>query len=74
MVKGKFAYEDSQALYPIDIEIDDDSMLADGLIADSRIIGLIDELDSDGGDESYVEDEDPGLTLQSLGMLYDGEE
>lgn len=74
MVKGKFAYEDSQALYPIDIEMDDDSMLADGLIADSRIIGLIDELDGGGEDESYMDDEDSGLTLQSLGMLYDGEE
>lgn len=73
MVKGKFSYEDSQALYPIDIEIDDDSMLADGLIPDSRIIGLIDELDVGGGYESYTDDEDPDLTLQSLGMQFDDE-
>ena len=30
----------------IDIEIDDESVLADGMIADSRIVKLIDELEA----------------------------
>ncbi|HLP80650.1 MAG TPA: hypothetical protein VK141_01510 [Nitrosomonas sp.] len=29
----------------VDIDIDDDSVLADGMIPDSRIVQLIDELD-----------------------------
>lgn len=38
-------------------DIDDDSVLADGMIPDSRIVGLIDELE-ESCDELDAEDED----------------
>lgn len=68
MVNRNFSFENPEAFYPI--EMDDDSVLADGMIPDSRIIGLIDKLDATGSYESDADDEDPGLTLESLGVQY----
>lgn len=68
MMNSKFSFENPEAFYSI--EMDDDSVLADGMIPDSRIIGLIDELDATGSYESDADDEDPGLTLKSLSVQY----
>ncbi|WP_297325059.1 hypothetical protein [Nitrosomonas sp.] len=49
----------------IDIDIDDESVLADGMIPDSRIVKLIDELvTNDDSDD----DEDLENTLEFLGV------
>jgi hypothetical protein len=72
MANRNFSFENPEAFYLI--EMDDDSVLADGMIPDSRIIGLIDELGATGRYESDADDEDPGLTLESLGVQYDEDE
>lgn len=51
------SFDDEDNADPSDI--DDDSVLADGMIADSRIVELIDEL-AVGSDELDVEDDDAG--------------
>ncbi|MBX9637322.1 MAG: hypothetical protein K2Q45_07210 [Nitrosomonas sp.] len=45
-------------------DIDDDSVLADGMIPDSRIVGLIDELE-DSCDQLDAEDEDDEIIADS---------
>lgn len=45
-------------------DIDDDSVLADGMIPDSRIVGLIDELE-ESCDELDAEDEDDEIIVDS---------
>ena len=45
-------------------DIDDDSVLADGMIPDSRIVGLIDELE-ESCDELDAEDEDDEIVADS---------
>lgn len=69
-MKNKFMFEHPEEFYPT--EMDDDSVLADGMIPDSRIIGLIDELDIT--DEDYdADDEDSEMALKSIGMKLDDE-
>lgn len=62
-------FEHPEEFYPT--EMDDDSVLADGMIPDSRIIGLIDELGI--ADEDYADDEDSEMALKSIGMKLDDE-
>lgn len=62
-------FEHPEEFYPT--EMDDDSVLADGMIPDSRIIGLIDELGIT--DEDYADDEDSEMALKSIGMKLDDE-
>lgn len=50
MVMRKPAVDNPNHIKPIDIEIDDESVLADGMIADSRIVKLIDELEASNDD------------------------
>lgn len=45
---------------------DDDEALADGLIPDSRIIQIIDELETSQDD--FDDDENSAMTLESLGL------
>lgn len=45
-------------------DIDDDSVLADGMIPDSRIVGLIDELE-DSCDQLDAKDEDDEIIADS---------
>ena len=40
----KFTADDAKVTDPVDADIDDESVLADGMIPDSRIVELIDEL------------------------------
>lgn len=40
----KFTAADAKVADPVDADIDDESVLADGMIPDSRIVELIDEL------------------------------
>jgi len=50
MVMRKPAVDNPSHIKSIDIEIDDESVLADGMIADSRIVKLIDELEASNDD------------------------
>lgn len=63
MIKNKFFPENPYELYPVDN--DDDSMLADSMIADSQMGELIDEFDivDDGVDDEYAD-----TALKSLGI------
>lgn len=45
---------------------DDNEALADGLIPDSRIIQIIDELETSQDD--FDDDENSAMTLESLGL------
>lgn len=55
-------------IYPINIDTDTDDkgVLADGMIPDSRIVGIIDELEIINDDDA----EDSKITLESLGLRY----
>lgn len=55
MALKRLSLDDEDNADPADI--DDDSVLADGMIPDSRIVGLIDELE-ESCDELDAEDED----------------
>lgn len=55
MALKRLSFDDEDNADPSDI--DDDSVLADGMIPDSRIVGLIDELE-ESCDELDAEDED----------------
>ncbi len=55
MALKRLSFDDEENTDPSDI--DDDSVLADGMIPDSRIVGLIDELE-ESCDELDAEDED----------------
>lgn len=55
MALKRLSFDDEDNADPADI--DDDSVLADGMIPDSRIVGLIDELE-ESCDELDAEDKD----------------
>ncbi|MDV6348135.1 hypothetical protein R2083_11480 [Nitrosomonas sp. Is35] len=55
MALKRLSLDDEDNVDPSDI--DDDSVLADGMIPDSRIVGLIDELE-ESCDELDAEDDD----------------
>ncbi|MER0170570.1 MAG: hypothetical protein DU489_08200 [Nitrosomonas sp.] len=55
MALKRLSFDDEDNADPSDI--DDDSVLADGMIPDSRIVGLIDELE-DSCDQLDAKDED----------------
>ncbi|MDV6342229.1 hypothetical protein R2103_10685 [Nitrosomonas sp. Is24] len=55
MALKRLSFDDEDNADPSDI--DDDSVLADGMIPDSRIVGLIDELE-ESCDELDAENED----------------
>ena len=63
----KLTVEDAKVTDPVDVDIDDESVLADGMIPDSRIIKLIDELEIMSDD--FNNDENPDRSaLESLGL------
>lgn len=66
MMKHKVASEYSEESHLIEME--DDSVLADGMIPDSRVIGLIDELDQSS---DYFVDDDPEIMLKALRFQLD---
>ncbi len=53
-------------IYPINIDTDDEGVLADGMIPDSRIVGIIDDLEIINDDV-----EDSKITLEFLGLRYE---
>lgn len=62
MALKRLSFDDEDNADPSDI--DDDSVLADGMIPDSRIVGLIDELE-ESCDELDAEDEDDEIVADS---------
>ncbi|MER0204478.1 MAG: hypothetical protein DU481_08205 [Nitrosomonas sp.] len=62
MALKRLSFDDEDNADPSDI--DDDSVLADGMIPDSRIVGLIDELE-DSCDQLDAEDEDDEIIADS---------
>lgn len=62
MALKRLSFDDEDNADPSDI--DDDSVLADGMIPDSRIVGLIDELE-DSCDQLDAKDEDDEIIVDS---------
>lgn len=62
MALKKLSFDDEDNADPSDI--DDDSVLADGMIPDSRIVGLIDELE-ESCDELDTEHEGDEIVADS---------
>ncbi|UJP02046.1 MAG: hypothetical protein LZF85_09665 [Nitrosomonas sp.] len=62
MALKRLSFDDEDNADPSDI--DDDSVLADGMIPDSRIVGLIDELE-ESCDELDAEDEGDEIVADS---------
>ncbi|MBK7493342.1 MAG: hypothetical protein KBF68_11320 [Nitrosomonas sp.] len=62
MALKRLSFDDEDNADPSDI--DDDSVLADGMIPDSRIVGLIDELE-DSCDQLDAKDEDDEIIADS---------
>ncbi len=62
MALKRLSFDDEDNTGPADI--DDDSVLADGMIPDSRIVGLIDELE-ESCDELDAKDEDDEIIADS---------
>ncbi|MEI2657524.1 MAG: hypothetical protein V9G16_10420 [Nitrosomonas sp.] len=56
----------ADVINPIDVDIDDEGVLADGMIPDSRIVKLIDELEFASDD--FDNDGDFENTLEFLGL------
>ena len=64
MALKRLSFDDEDNADPSDI--DDDSVLADGMIPDSRIVGLIDELEeSCDGLDAENENEDDEIVADS---------
>ena len=63
MALKRLSFDDEDNADPSDI--DDDSVLADGMIPDSRIVGLIDELE-ESCDELDADDEDDEIIADFL--------
>ena len=63
MALKRLSFDDEDNADPSDI--DDDSVLADGMIPDSRIVGLIDELE-DSCDQLDAEDDEIIADSQEL--------
>lgn len=65
MVTKKCSVGYANVISPVDVDIDDESVLADGMIPDSRIVKLIDELvNNDDLDDA----EDLDNALEFLGL------
>ena len=45
MIMKELSVDNADVINPIDVDIDDEGVLADGMIPDSRIVKLIDELE-----------------------------
>ncbi|UJP05299.1 MAG: hypothetical protein LZF61_10785 [Nitrosomonas sp.] len=69
MTRNKISYENQDELYPLEME--DESVLADGMIPDSRIVRLMDELDATANFGDEEEDEEILPSLDSFEMRFD---
>jgi hypothetical protein len=62
----ELSVDNADVINPIDVDIDDEGVLADGMIPDSRIVKLIDELEFASDD--FDNDGDFENTLEFLGL------
>jgi len=62
----ELSVNNADVINPIDVDIDDEGVLADGMIPDSRIVKLIDELEFASDD--FDNDGDFENTLEFLGL------
>lgn len=63
----KFTADDAKIADLVDVDIEDESVLADGMIPDSRIVKLIDELEIINDDFNNEGNLDKNA-LESLGL------
>ncbi|MBY0473712.1 MAG: hypothetical protein K2Q13_01475 [Nitrosomonas sp.] len=66
MMKNKSLSNSINEIDPVSIDFDDEDALADGMIPDSRIVKLIDELET--GDDDFDAAEESGIAMKSLGF------
>ena len=66
MIMKELSVDNADVINPIDVDIDDEGVLADGMIPDSRIVKLIDELEFASDD--FDNDGDFENTLVFLGL------
>ncbi|MBK9663220.1 MAG: hypothetical protein KBA82_00660 [Nitrosomonas sp.] len=66
MIMKELSVGNADVINPIDVDIDDEGVLADGMIPDSRIVKLIDELEFASDD--FDNDGDFENTLEFLGL------
>ncbi len=66
MIMKELSVGNADVINPIDVDIDDEGVLADGMIPDSRIVTLIDELEFASDD--FDNDGDFENTLEFLGL------
>ncbi|MBP6354775.1 MAG: hypothetical protein ABL863_07105 [Nitrosomonas sp.] len=66
MIMKELSVDNADVINPIDVDIDDEGVLADGMIPDSRIVKLIDELEFASDD--FDNDGDFENTLEFLGL------
>lgn len=66
MIMKELSVDNADVINPIDVDIDDEGVLADGMIPDSRIVKLIDELEFASDD--FDNNGDFENTLEFLGL------
>ncbi len=66
MMKNKSLSNNINEIDSVSIDFDDEDALADGMIPDSRIVKLIDELEI--GDDDFDAAEESGIAMKSLGF------
>lgn len=66
MIMKELSVDNADVINPIDVDIDDEGVLADRMIPDSRIVKLIDELEFASDD--FDNDGDFENTLEFLGL------
>lgn len=66
MMNHKFSSDDNDDIDPMAMDFDDEEALADGMIPDSRIVKLIDELEM--GEDDFDVAEESEIAMKSLGF------
>ena len=66
MIMKELSVDNADFINPLDVDIDDEGVLADGMIPDSRIVKLIDELEFASDD--FDNGGDFENTLEFLGL------
>ncbi|WP_295627883.1 hypothetical protein [uncultured Nitrosomonas sp.] len=66
MMRSKPLSNNINEIDPVSVDFDDEDALADGMIPDSLIVKLIDELEI--GDDDFDAAEESGIAMKSLGF------
>ncbi len=66
MIKSKLSHSNIKDVDPESMGYDDEDALADGMIPDSRIVKLIDELET--SDDDFCGAEESEFAIKSLGF------